>query len=249
MSSVFVDLGRKIGEEAVPIPPQAYPHLHRITGMLARLEQSASPSPLSASFKERYASILSAVESFQKVVVERSAYSVTCKKRCTACCNHWVEDVNSFEAIIIADYLKKNQPDRLDNIRQQCEADCRELERLELLVNERLYGNENIVEKYSFDSVDLLLNVFYQMQRPCPLLTAEGDCSVYHLRPITCRMYVSFSDPLHCSAEYINSNVVPTCLIDLSEEANQIIDTLHFRYLRYEGDTGLRSLLVKHLSE
>jgi Fe-S-cluster containining protein len=246
---MIVDSERKIGEQAVPIPEQAHPIMRRITGLLRQLERLPAAIPLSASFKRVYTEILGAVECFQNIVVEHSGYTVTCKKHCVDCCNHWVEDVNSFEALLIAEYLEQRQPDRVNTIRTQCESDCRELERLELLVTERLQKQGCTPDNHSIDSVDLLLSVFYQMRRPCPLLTDQGECLVYDVRPITCRMYVSFSDPLRCNPDYINSSLVPTCLIDLSEEANRILDNLHFRYLHYKGDTGLRSLLARHLSE
>jgi hypothetical protein len=71
---------------------------------------------------------------------------------------------------------------------------------------------------------------------------------IYPVRPLTCRMYLSTSDPLRCNPDYIHASLTPTMIIDLSEEANRILDRLHFRFQRFDGDTGLRSLLLKHLS-
>jgi hypothetical protein len=62
-------------------------------------------------------------------------------------------------------------------------------------------------------------------------------------------MYVSFSDPFRCSPDDINEGDTPTYLFDLEEEADALIDALHFKFLRFEGDSGLRSLLVKYLSD
>jgi hypothetical protein len=81
------------------------------------------------------------------------------------------------------------------------------------------------------------------------MLSPDARCMIYPVRPLTCRMYVSVSDPLRCNPDYIHASTPPTMIIDLSEEANRIVDKLHFKFLRYDGDSGLRSLLLKYLSE
>jgi len=61
-------------------------------------------------------------------------------------------------------------------------------------------------------------------------------------------MYVSFSDPLRCRPEYINEGATPTYLFNPGEEVDRLLDKLHFKFMKFEGDTGLQSLLVKYLS-
>jgi len=95
----------------------------------------------------------------------------------------------------------------------------------------------------------LLLNLFHRQHRPCPFLDIDGTCSIYPVRPLTCRIYVSFSDPLRCSPEYAAGAAAPGRLIDLSPTANEILDRLHFKYQRLEGDTGLRSQMIGYLSD
>jgi Fe-S-cluster containining protein len=80
------------------------------------------------------------------------------------------------------------------------------------------------------------------------LLGDDGTCCVYPVHPLTCRIYVSFSEPHRCDPDYINEDAVPTALLDLEEQANRILDSLHFRYRRFGDDTGLRSLLASYLS-
>jgi hypothetical protein len=62
-------------------------------------------------------------------------------------------------------------------------------------------------------------------------------------------MYVSFSAPEQCDPAYIDNENIPTYLFDLEEGADSIIDRLHFRFLKFENDTGLRSLLAKYLRQ
>ncbi len=234
---------------AVAIPPTARPIIIRIIDKLTLLERQAFTSPLDKGFRALFAEVADLAVRYQEEVVARSDYTVSCTRGCSDCCNHWVEDVNSFEAAIIADFIRRKMPGRVDDIRRRCISDCHELERLEKLVTIKLQRQQAASGVPSIDQVDLLLSVFYQMKRPCPLLADDGNCSIYELRPLTCRIYVSFSDPLRCNPGYINTSVVPTCLIDLPETANRILDTLHFRYLRINGDTGLRSQVGRYLSD
>ncbi len=222
--------------------------LGKIIGQLKTLETLAVSSPLDDLFLGHWRMILADIDTFQQQMIAGSDYSVTCTRGCATCCYHWVEDVNSFEAEIIAEKIRRTFPHRVDELLRSCRGDCNELERLDALVQNRL--EEHDVRQSSepaIDPVDLLLHVFYRLRRPCPLLDAEGCCMVYDERPLTCRMYLSFSDPIRCDPEYITTSSTSTCLVDLSESANTILDRLHFTHMRFEGDTGLRSLLARYL--
>jgi hypothetical protein len=58
---------------------------------------------------------------------------------------------------------------------------------------------------------------------------------------------MSFSDAMLCNPEYQDQEDIATYLLNLEENANTILDRLHFRYQRFAGESGLRSLLLKHL--
>jgi Fe-S-cluster containining protein len=244
-----VSTGKKLLRGAVPpaVPPEAGFLLRLMEERLILLDQLANSSPLAKEFRSLYSEVTALAGRYQEMVIGHSEYSLSCRKGCAGCCCHWVEDVNSFEAEIIADHIRVTMPERVQTIRRQCAEDMRELERLEGFVQSRL-SEEAGAEREKIDPIDLLLSVFYRMRRPCPLLDGEGGCMVYDIRPFTCRIYVSFSDPVRCNPEYISSKLAPTCIIDFSEEVNSILDRLHFRYLRFPGDTGLRSQLLKYLT-
>lgn len=220
----------------------------RIVEEITNLGRRSHHSPLATEFKSAYDNILKLFSRFQDEVIESSSATVTCGRGCAACCFHWVEDVCSFEAEIMAEYVREQFPERIEGIIETCESDERELRRLDLVVEQKLRENKEQMrrEGESIDQVDLLLAGYYQLRRPCPLLGEDGQCTVYPVRPMTCRCYVSFSDPSSCDPGYINDHV-PTCLIELEEEAGELMDTLHFMYDRFDGDTGLRSLLAKCL--
>lgn len=240
-------INQKQGRINLPISHDARLQMQQIVTLLQTIEKQTYTSASDPRFRLQFGEVIEYVDRYQRLLVREADAPISCSKSCSDCCNHWVEDVNSFEMAIIADFIEKKMPEKKQQIIGQCLDDSIELERIEKLVNAKLLEKGIAGDSEAIDSVDLLLSVFYQMRRPCPLLSDRGVCMIYPVRPLTCRIYVSFSDPLRCNPDYINNEVIPTCLLDLSEPANRILDRLHFRFLQFEGDTGLRSLLGKYL--
>lgn len=230
--------------EILPVPHAARIIHAEITAELSNLEKLNLNSCLDLQFRNIYNKVLDLFDKYQSTILTNSSITCTCKSGCSFCCYHWVEDVNSFEAEIISDYLRSNMPEKIPQIIKICTSDQDELERLFTIIQNRLKDES---ENEEIDETDLLLSVFYQMKRPCPLLDINGNCSIYPVRPLTCRVYMSFSDPSFCHPAYINDEYIPTYLLNLEDDANTILDRLHFKYQKFEGDTGLRSLLIEYL--
>jgi Fe-S-cluster containining protein len=238
----------KLTKELLPVPLDAAVVHTQIVIALNELDAACYSSCVEPAFRSRFTEILKLYDHYQQLVLQGSSMNISCKSGCSYCCYHWVEDVNSFEAEIIAEYIKEKKAYKVNKITRMCQNDLRELERLQHIVSERLDQPYDNLEAGEIDDVDLLLSVFYQMKRPCPLLDSNGSCMVYPVRPLTCRIYMSFTDPGHCSPEYINDDEVSTYLLNLEENANEILDKLHYRYSKFSDDTGLRSLLLQYLS-
>ncbi len=226
------------------VPSKGVAINNRMVDLLKELIVLKSDSCLTPEFRVLFSSYLDLFDQYQTTILEHNQMTVTCGSGCSCCCNHWVEDVNSFEAAIICDYIEKNFPERIAAIIKTCEKDLKQLEHLEKTMLS--HPEVSRTPDDQLDQIDLLLAVFYQFKRPCPLLDNNGRCSVYPVRPITCRIYISFSDPSRCEPEYINEDDVPTYLLDAQEEVSELLDTLHFKYLAFEGNTGLRSLLLSY---
>ena len=235
-------------KKSLPIPEPAKEIHNTIVITLENLIGLSLSSPLHPDFISAYDKILNLFHQYQNEVIKDYSKKVTCKKGCTFCCCHWVEDVNSFEAEIIADYIKKHFPERIHSIIKICREDEKELIKLNDIMEQKLIENRMNKEVSDIDSTDLLLASYYQLERPCALLSDSGMCTIYEIRPLTCRIYISFSEPHLCSAEYINKSNIPTYLLDLEESASKLLDTLHERYNRY-SKSGLQALLIDYLQE
>jgi Fe-S-cluster containining protein len=228
----------------LPVPVKAVYIHEQIVKNLKLIESTSYSSCFDRRFRRTFTDTLQLFNSYQQAILENSNMTPSCRKGCTSCCFHWVEDVNSFEAEIIADHIRSKMPGMVQKIIDQCAADEAELERLAVIVSAKKNSD---VESEKIDETDLLLSVFYQMRHPCPFLNEDKSCAIYSIRPITCRIYISFSDITKCDPEYINDSDIPTYLLNLEEEASAILDRIHFKFQKFEGDTGLRSLVCKYL--
>ena len=229
---------------AIAVPADARDLHAHISSQLKELLYSGAASCLEELFRQRLSKVHLLLDNYQKKIVAEYSRKVECSKGCSWCCNHWVEDVNSFEAEIIADFIRKKMPSSIEKIKKICEQDIAVLEYLDHLVNKKMVEEDIDDEE---DSTVLLLSAFYRMNRPCPLLGTDGTCSIYDVRPLTCRVYMSFSSPDNCHPDNINRDDIPTYIMDLEEDANAVVDQLHFKYQKFNDDTGLRSLLLKYL--
>ncbi|MGM0461552.1 MAG: hypothetical protein ACQEQ4_03950 [Fibrobacterota bacterium] len=164
---------------------------------------------------------------------------VGCVHGCYSCCYHWVEDVYSFEGIIIADYIQKYVPERVEAIREQCQRDEAVLERIwEEVVSRSPGGDEELETR--------LLLAFHKEKLPCPLLNKKGRCMAYAVRPITCRCFFS-TDSTMCRPENNHRHTSRgTLVIPPDEELEEYFDEIHEAFNDH-AVTGLRALLARLL--
>ncbi len=234
-------------KKKLSIPDSAKVIHYQIEKLISDFIISDIASPLHPDFIKTYNSFLSLFAQYQTEVIKHSNYSVTCNKQCACCCFHWVEDVYSFEAEIIANHLKKHHPENISYIVETCKNDGKEFVKLNKIVKKKLLENKHDKEYKEIDPVDLLLTIFYQLKKPCVFLI-NNECLIYEIRPLTCRTYISFYDKVHCKPENINNPGIPTYLLNLEENGNRLLDILHEKYNRF-NKTGLRAIIVDYLSE
>lgn len=237
--------GTAVHRGGIKLGPAARDAHNRLVDSLAKLESANMASATDPAFVKAWRGVLERVDDFQREVLVCEGRQPSCKSGCCACCWHWVEDVNSFESQMIAAHIRERLPHLVPAIVDSVAADCAVMEDLdaEVLLAMQRSRQERTESGEGFDHTDLLLASYYQLRRPCPLL-ADGVCSVYDIRPLTCRIYVSFSAPERCDPSYINEHDIPTVLLDLEESANALIDRLHERYDTLDNDTSLRTAVA-----
>ena len=233
-------------DEPLTVPDSAMRLHERIVERLRELIKCSASSPLDTEFRLGFERALSFYDDYLRETLSANKKRASCGKGCNFCCSHWVEDVNSFELQIIADYIKTQMPQyQIEKITDACRGDVAAMKNLEKIVDEKLAA---LNPRAEIDPSLILLSSFYQLERPCPLLTAAGECGVYNVRPITCRVYMNLSDPKRCAASNINDGEVVTCILDFQEEANALLDELHLRFRRNEGSSALRAGILEELS-
>lgn len=235
-------------EPPLPPPNKKARALHaEIIIKLKDMLSDCASSPLDPVFKAGYSAVLELFAAYQREIIAASDYRVTCGKNCSLCCFHWVADVYSFEAAIIAEHIKNRMPKKITALCAVMREDARLLQTLDDVLDEQVLKDASPKTLRELDRDDLLLEGFYQLRRPCALLDDRGACSIYRLRPLSCRSYVSFSDPLLCDPDTIYYHEALTCLCTLEPEADELLEELHTRHDHCDCDTSLRTLLPCYL--
>ena len=230
-------------------PPSARQTERRMATILNKLIAAGDASCVDEKFVGEYSKVQNLFSRYQREVLQGYPRKITCGAGCGVCCNHWPEDTYSFEVRIIADHLKKHRRGDIGRIRDVLCEDIACLERIKATVKKRFFDPNERAALGDIDPYDVALSSFYQFGRPCPLLDKNGSCSIYDIRPITCRVYVSFSDPTYCRPGRILGDKALTYLLDVSKKTDGLFDRLHFMYDEFDGDTGLRSMLYRDLTK
>jgi Fe-S-cluster containining protein len=231
------------------VPPAARIIEDEIVSILTRLVKRPYPSCLDKEFRSGYSSVLDLFSVYQENVLAAYPLAANCTKGCGICCNHWPEDTYSFEVRLIADHLRTHRPYEIDGIVELLKADIRCLQNIKRTVEGGFKDRAGRDPCAGIDPYDVVLSSFYQFNRPCPLLDKNGSCTIYAIRPFTCRVYISFSSPDLCRPESILGEKAMTYLLDLEKDASELFDRLHFMYDVFDGDTSLRSMLYRALTK
>jgi Fe-S-cluster containining protein len=234
---------------APSVPAPAARLEKQIIKILRRLIKLSYTSCLDISFRSGYEKALALFSQYQDAILAGYPLKMTCGPRCGDCCYHWPEDTYSFEVQYIAEFLKKNRRNDISAICATLGEDIAILGRTKKSVSARLSDPAQKAALSDIDPYDIALSSFYRLKRPCPLLTGDGSCSIHSMRPLTCRVYISFSSKEYCKPSRIASDKALTYLLDLEQDASDLFDQLHFMYDIFDGDTGFRSMLYRSLTK
>ncbi len=168
---------------------------------------------------------------YVQISLSQSNIYYDCTKGCSLCCNHWVEDVYSFESMRLIMAIHKRYPDLLSRISFDSVFSEQQMEKI----------FENSSES---DEIELLQQ-FYRLEIPCPLLGSNGECRLYNERPLTCRTFYSRSKKRFCLPNADDNEADGTFMIQFPEYVESLLDDVHSHASHeYSFPLALRSMLV-----
>lgn len=155
---------------------------------------------------ERHAQdVLDLYQTWQDDQVSRNALPIRCSAGCANCCRQYPLGIHAFEVLHIHRHLK-DSPD-FPHLLQLCRARHANYLEWEAFVSTAYPSpawdeddRQALAQEHDLDD-----------GQPCPFLDAHGSCSIHSLRPLTCRMFLSLSDPAYCTSE-----------LNTAPEANQV---------------------------
>lgn len=163
--------------------------------------------PLIREFTREYHRLFS---EYLDAVLPQQPRPIQCRPACGNCCHHYPMSVEPFELLTLYGDLR-GRNDLLD-IMEACqvrsslfsrmfESRRTEAEKGEVADGEG-QGTQMDLDDYAEDKA---LHDYFAAWKPCPFSDKAGDCTVYPLRPVSCRMYFSETDPKFCTPEHLQT--------------------------------------------
>lgn len=139
---------------------------------------------------------------------------IPCKKGCGHCC-HIYMDCTAVEAELIRDYVINNfKEEEIQNLKDLIDKTINEVPNYKDILT---LNNTNSVEVYSKKHI------------PCIFFSEENTCSIYEIRPLNCRKFITFSDSINCEG---GKNVVKPN-ISINNIAQYSINHLSMNIIRF----------------
>lgn len=167
----------------------------------------AQELPNIIKFTERYHRLYM---QYLDAVLPQHTKPIQCRPACGNCCHHYPMSVEPFELVYLYANLRKR--DDLLGIMEACQARSSMFENFfEKRRNQdpdtlpRHPDPAKAIEYDGSDSLaeDVALHDYFSAWKPCPFSNPVGDCMAYKIRPVSCRMYFSESDPKFCTPEHL----------------------------------------------
>lgn len=192
---------------------------YRLAG--GNLDGKLTKNSLLMHLNAQYIVIDSLLEAFQHRVISSGA-RIDCRCGCSWCCHQQVL-VMPAEMLLIVDYIEMNF----------------DKETIEAVLNRAVDKDEKVKE--------LSPEKVLQAKIPCPLLR-DGSCSVYPVRPMACRIYLS-SNVDSCLQGFYhpeNPDIFPE-LFDFPLHAGRMMNSGLIHYLKEKGISIYENRLEKIL--
>lgn len=132
---------------------------------------------------------------YLEAVLPQHKKGVQCGPSCGNCCHHYPMSVEPFELVYL--YLNLRTRNDFMSIMEDCQIRAT---LFESLLGKRLADSDSEDE-----AEDGALHDYFSQWKPCPFSSLKGDCGIYPIRPVSCRMYFSETLPKFCVPEYLQT--------------------------------------------
>ncbi|MBR4560176.1 MAG: YkgJ family cysteine cluster protein [Fibrobacter sp.] len=161
--------------------------------------------PLIRNFTREYHRLFS---EYLDAVLPQQPRPIQCRPACGNCCHHYPMSVEPFELLTLYGDLR-GRTDLLDimeacQVRSSLFSKFFEDRRVEAEAKQA-EGDSSCKMDVDDEAEDKALHDYFSAWNPCPFSDKKGDCTVYPLRPVSCRMYFSETDPKFCTPEHLQT--------------------------------------------
>ena len=161
-----------------------------------------------------------AYDSYLAAVLPQHPRPIQCRPSCGNCCHHYPMSVEPFELVYL--YMNLRKRDDFLSVMEGCQIRAT---LFEILLKNRLadQGTED-------DAEDGALHDYFGQWKPCPFSSSSGDCGIYGLRPVSCRMYFSETDPCYCTPEHLLTERNDSYIVYLPDNIEEAIYQISEHY-------------------
>ena len=132
---------------------------------------------------------------YLEAVLPQHKNGIQCGPACGNCCHHYPMSVEPFELVYLYTELRKR--DDFMSVMEDCQIRAT---LFESLLEKRIARTDSEDE-----AEDGALHDYFSQWKACPFSSPKGDCGIYPLRPVSCRMYFSETHPKFCVPEYLQT--------------------------------------------
>lgn len=112
----------------------------------------------------------------------------SCKKGCNICCCDYL-DCSAVEAELIREYIiNKFKKDKINVFEEYIKTNIDNSPKSEIINNCK-----------SEAEISKIVNSYFDKKIKCIFLDINGECSIYPVRPISCRKHLVISNPQNCN--------------------------------------------------
>lgn len=156
----------------------------------------------------RMPALYAAYDAYLSAVLATGQRPIHCAPACPSCCSHYVTSVEPVELIYIDHQLKRRAEysDRLVAMHEKTQI---------------FRGGYRTRE--GDEAEDKALYRYFLKDQRCVFLTKSGDCGIREIRPMSCRMFFSYSDPKWCRGRKVATPANKNFHIGLPDEAETLL--------------------------